>query len=432
MSDTSATLKDMDIAPDIALAERLFAELRDRTSDTRGVTRMSYGPGEEIAHAILRREAEALKLAVETDAACNQYLTLPGQTDAPRIVIGSHLDSVPKGGNFDGAAGVLMGLSVLSGIVAAGRVPPRPITVMAIRAEESAWFSASYIGSRAAFGQLKAQELDTVVRAGDGVTLGEAITMAGGNVNEVAAGGGHWAPDDVGVFLEPHIEQGPVLATKGMPLGIVSDIRGSLRYRHAVCHGAYAHSGTTPRLARRDSVLAVSALVIGLEQLWRQFEAQGRDLTVTVGETATDPEESSFSKVAGLVRFSLDIRSNARATLDEFEIELEVLTTSIEKDRNVRFEFGTRTSTAPASMHPAVIAGLRHAADEVRQPVPEMPCGAGHDAATFADLGIPTGMLFLRNTNGSHNPDEHMDIIDFGAGAAILMRFCLSPPDIPQ
>ena len=432
MSDTSAALEDRDIAPDIALAVRLFGELRDRTADTRGVTRMSYGPGEEIAHAILRREAEALKLAVETDAACNQYLTLQGQTNTPGIVIGSHLDSVPNGGNFDGAAGVLMGLSVLSGIVGAGRVPPRPITVMAIRAEESAWFSASYIGSRAAFGQLKAQELDTVVRAGDGVTLGEAITKAGGNIHDVAAGGGHWAPDDVGVFLEPHIEQGPVLATKGMPLGIVSDIRGSLRYRHAVCHGAYAHSGTTPRLARRDAVLAVSALVIGVEQLWRQFEAQGKDLTVTVGEIATDPKEGSFSKVAGLARFSLDIRSNSGATLDEFAFELEVLTASIEKDRNVSFEFGTRTSTTPAGMHPAVIAGLRQAAEEASQPVLEMPCGAGHDAATFAGLGIPTGMLFLRNTNGSHNPDEHMDIDDFGIGAAVLMRFCLSPPDIPK
>ena len=124
MNDPSPAHGNSALLPDIALAERLFTELRDRTSDTRGVTRMSYGPGEEIAHAIVRREAEALGLAVDTDAACNQYVTLPGQSDAPGIVIGSHLDSVPLGGNFDGAAGVLMGLSVLSGLVAAGRVPP--------------------------------------------------------------------------------------------------------------------------------------------------------------------------------------------------------------------------------------------------------------------------------------------------------------------
>lgn len=432
MNDPSPALESTEIPPDISLAERLFTELRHQTSDTRGVTRMSYGPGEEIAHAIVRREAEALGLGTETDAACNQYLTLPGQTDAPGIVIGSHLDSVPKGGNFDGAAGVLMGLSVLSGLVAAGRAPPRPITVMAIRAEESAWFSASYIGSRAAFGRLTAQELDTVVRAGDGVTLRQAIASAGGHVDDVALGGGHWDPEDVAVFLEPHIEQGPVLALKDMPLGIVTDIRGSLRFRRAVCRGAYAHSGTTPRKVRRDAVLAVSELVVELDRLWRQFQARGKDLTVTVGEIATDPEEASFSKVAGLVRFSLDIRSNSLASLDEFAIELKSTAASIESDRNVSFDFGPRTSTTPASMHPAVIAGLRQSAGEARQPVLDMPCGAGHDAATFAALGVPTGMLLLRNENGSHNPDEHMDINDFRAGAEVLMRFCLSPPDIPK
>lgn len=432
MNDPSLAPERTDIPPDIALAERLFTELRQQTSDTRGITRMSYGPGEEIAHAIVRREAEALGLGTETDAACNQYMTLPGTTNAPGIVIGSHLDSVPKGGNFDGAAGVLMGLSVISGLVAAGRVPPWPITVMAIRAEESAWFPASYIGSRAAFGRLTAKELDTVVRAGDGVTLRQAIETAGGQVDDVALGGGHLAPEDVAVFLEPHIEQGPVLALKDMPLGIVTDIRGSLRFRRAVCRGAYAHSGTTPREVRRDAVLAVSELVAELDRLWRRFQEKAMDLTVTVGEISTDPEEASFSKVAGLVRFSLDVRSNSIASLDEFAIALKAMAATIERDRNVSFDFGPRTSTTPARMHPAVIAGLRQAADEARQPVLDMPCGAGHDAATFAGLGVPTGMLLLRNENGSHNPHEHMDISDFSVGAEVLMRFCLSPPEIPK
>ncbi|MDG2405217.1 MAG: hydantoinase/carbamoylase family amidase [Paracoccaceae bacterium] len=432
MNDPSPARDNMDILPDIALAERLFVELRNRTSDTRGVTRTSYGTGEHVAHAIVRREAEALGLVIETDPACNQYITLPGQTDAPGIVIGSHLDSVPMGGNFDGAAGVLMGLSVISGLAAVDRVPPLSITLMAIRAEESAWFSASYIGSRAAFGRLDAQELDTVVRAGDGATLGKAIAAAGGRVDEIAAGHRHWSPDDIGVFLEPHIEQGPMLTLKGMPLGIVTDIRGSLRFRHAVCNGAYAHSGTTPREVRRDAALAVSKLVVEINQLWRQFEKQGMDLTVTVGEIATDPEEASFSKVAGLVRFSLDIRSNSRAALEEFAIELEALTVAIEKNQNVNFDFGPRTSTAPAEMHPAVVAGLRQAATTLEMPTLKMPCGAGHDAAIFASLGVSTGMLFLRNENGSHNPDEHMEMADFSAGAKVLMRFCLSPPDITK
>ncbi len=418
--------------PDVALADRLLKELQERTSDTRGVTRMSYGPGEEIAHALVRREAEALGLEVETDAARNLYMTLPGKIEAPRIVIGSHLDSVPKGGNFDGTVGVLMGLSVLSGLVEAGRPPPRTITVMAIRAEESAWFATSYVGSRASFGKLTGSELETVVRAGDGVTLGNAIVDAGGCVDDIAKGQAFWDPGDVSIFLEPHIEQGPLLSWKGTPLGIVTDIRGSLRFRSATCTGEYAHSGTTPHEARRDAVRAVSTLVVELDTLWQRLEKEGQDLTATVGQFETDTNEASFSKVAGLVRFSIDMRSNSDATLVGCVEELEKLIDRISNECGVTFDLGARTSTVPARMDPAVIAGLKEAAGSALQPVLEMPCGAGHDAATFASLGIPTGMLLIRNENGSHNPDEYMDMADFSAGADVLTEFCLSPQDFPR
>jgi len=432
MTDLSKANDTDTIKPDIALAERLFTEFYTRTSDVRGVTRISYGLGENIAHSIIRREAEALGLAIKSDPACNQYITLPGQSDGPEIVIGSHLDSVPMGGNFDGAAGVLMGLSIISGFVSSRRLPILPITLMVIRAEESAWFAASYIGSRASFGQLSAQELETVIRAGDGEKLGDAIQAAGGCISEIAKGYSHWSPGDIALFLEPHIEQGPILAQKNIPLGIVTDIRGSLRFRQAICRGTYAHSGATPREARRDAALAVCKLVVEIDQLWRQFEARGKDLTVTVGEIATDPNEASFSKVAGSVRFSLDIRSNSRAILKAFAVDLQVLTRAIEKDENVIFDLGPSTSTKSAKMHSSIVSRLDQAATEIKVPILKMPCGAGHDAATFANLGVPTGMLFLRNENGSHNPDEYMSLSDFSDGAKLLMRFCMQPPDIAK
>ena len=432
MTDLSKANDTDTIKPDIALAERLFTEFYTRTSDVRGVTRISYGLGENIAHSIIRREAEALGLAIKSDPACNQYITLPGQSDGPEIVIGSHLDSVPMGGNFDGAAGVLMGLSIISGFVSSRRLPILPITLMVIRAEESAWFAASYIGSRASFGQLSAQELETVIRAGDGEKLGDAIQAAGGCISEIAKGYSHWSPGDIALFLEPHIEQGPILAQKNIPLGIVTDIRGSLRFRQAICRGTYAHSGATPREARRDAALAVCKLVVEIDQLWRQFEARGKDLTVTVGEIATDPNEASFSKVAGSVRFSLDIRSNSRAILKAFAVDLQVLTRAIEKDENVIFDLGPRTSTKSAKMHSSIVSRLDQAATEIKVPILKMPCGAGHDAATFANLGVPTGMLFVRNENGSHNPDEYMNLSDFSDGAKLLMRFCMQPPNIAK
>ena len=268
-----------------------------------------------------------------------------------------------------------------------------------------------------------------MLRASDGVSLGQAVMDAGGNIKDIKAGLPHWQAQDIGVFLEPHIEQGPVLSLEDIPLGIVTEIRGSLRHREACCYGTYAHSGTTPHGARTDAVRAVSSLVVDLDRLWQNYEDQGHDLTVTVGQFSTDPIEASFSKVAGFVAFSLDIRSSSEATLEGFSAELEGRISEIEAEMGVRFELGLRTSSKPARMDPLVIEQLRKAGNSVQQSAREMPCGAGHDAATFANLGVPTGMLFLRNENGSHNPDEHMDMSDFSAGADLVLEFCLSLPD---
>lgn len=415
--------------PDISLAERLFAEFRDRTADSVGVTRMSYGPGEQVAHDIVRREADALGLTVETDAACNLYATLAGAADGPRLVIGSHLDSVPRGGNFDGAAGVLMGLSVVSGLVATGIVPPMPVTVMAIRAEESAWFATSYIGSRAALGRLPAEDIDTVIRDGDAMLLRDAIKGCGGDPHAVAEGPAFLDPASLSAFIEPHIEQGPSLIAEDRPVGLVTHIRGSIRHRAALCYGAYAHSGTTPQDARQDAVRAVSHLVVDLDQLWTRMRQDGHDLTVTVGQFETDPSEASFSKVSGKVRFSLDIRSNAAATLERISEELKRLVLHIETKQNVRFDLGPRTGSTPVAMDARVTDRLNAAAAACGVDAIRMPCGAGHDAAAFAAAGVPTGMLFIRNRNGSHNPDEDMAITDFGAAAEVLMRYCLAPDE---
>ncbi|HET9019015.1 MAG TPA: M20/M25/M40 family metallo-hydrolase, partial [Acetobacteraceae bacterium] len=148
------------VLPDLALASRLFDALRAATFDGVGITREAYGPGERIAHAIVRAEAEAETLGLDcaTDAAGNLLMTLPGaDRAAPVVVIGSHLDSVRQGGNFDGAAGVLAGLAAVAGVRRAGLRPARDVTVLAVRAEESgSWFPTSFPGSRAALGRLPA------------------------------------------------------------------------------------------------------------------------------------------------------------------------------------------------------------------------------------------------------------------------------------
>ena len=414
--------------PDIALAASLFDELAMRTGDGEGISRPSFGEGEQIAHDLVRRAGERLGLQVETDAACNLYLTLPGRKSEDRIMIGSHLDSVPQGGNFDGAAGVLCGLSVIAGLAGAGERPGRDITVMAIRAEESTWFASSYIGSRAAFGLLESTELDDVRRASDGMKLGEAISAAGGDVKQLHAGKQQLDPAGIGLYIEPHIEQGPYLVKVNKPVGIVSGIRGSFRYRNASCIGSYGHSGATPRHLRRDAVRASAALVMGMDEVWDRAERDDDDLSITFGKLATDPVEHAFSKVAGRVDFSLDVRSLFPEILEQATFELTRLVEQLSRQHSVRFELGPRTGTHPAMMDGKVVAAMEAACSAEGVPSVTLPSGAGHDAAVFAGMDVPTGMLFIRNENGSHNPKESMEMDDFAAAARVLMRICLEPP----
>jgi len=420
---------DLMVAADIHLAERLFDALRTGTGSADGICRASYGEGEAIAHALVQKVAHALGLAITRDAALNLYVTLHGVERGPGIVVGSHLDSVPRGGNFDGAAGVLMGLAVQAGFVHAKKRPKRDIIVMVIRAEESTWFNASYIGSRAALGQLGAEELDSVIRSDNGRTLGDHIAVAGGDVAALRKGIAFLDHAIISAFIEPHIEQGPDLSDKNLPIGIVTGIRGSSRYRTARCVGSYAHSGATPRHLRKDAVASCAALLVRVNALWAEFEARGEDLTVTVGQMMTDEAEHAFSKVSGLVSFSLDMRSQSNATLEDFHSGLMAIALDVEREHGVTFDWGQVSGSQAAIMDQRIVLALSDAARAIGLEAPAMPCGAGHDAAVFANLGIPTGMIFIRNQNGSHNPDEAMDMADFTAGAEVLLRFCLDWPE---
>lgn len=416
------------LAPvDIGLAERLFEELRQRTGTNRGITRASYGLGEQIAHDMVRREARTLGLEITMDPGCNLYMTMKGREDGPAIFIGSHIDSVPMGGNFDGAAGVLLGLSVLSGYARARIRPPRDVTVMVIRAEESTWFGASYIGSRAAFGLLSGEELDKVKRSSDQIALGSAIDAAGGDTAFLRAGKPFLDPARIAMFIEPHIEQGPVLVERGIPVGIVTGIRGSFRYRDAKCIGVYAHSGATPRDFRQDAVRAAAALVMELDAAWMRLQKDGADLVVTFGQFYTDASEAAFSKIAGRLNFALDVRSQEPETLERMKVVVAETVARIEAEHNVRFELGRLSGSSAAKMDPGVVNALCALATEHGIEAETMACGAGHDAAVFAGAGVPTGMVFIRNANGSHNPDEHMDMADFEEAARLVSALCLAP-----
>ena len=411
------------LTPDVELAEKLFADLRARSFDGVGITREAYGPGERMAHALVKEAAEAIGLESRVDPIGNLFLTLPG-TDraAKRVILGSHLDSVPQGGNFDGAAGVLAGLAAVAGMKRAGFTPARDITVMGIRAEEAgAWFPTSYPGSRGALGLLPAADL-AVRRMDNGVPLREAMRAEGFDPGFVERGEKSIGPDSVAAYLEVHIEQGPVLDAEEIPVGIVTGIPGSRRLRAGRVLGEYNHSGGTPRKYRRDAAIALADLAVALDDAWCRLEAQGHRMVCTFCTLATTAE-AGFTKIPGEATFMLDVRA---VNLHSCDLLFEVLyakVAEIEARRGVTFDLGPEGGSRPSLMDAGIQAGLQRAAEALGIPALVMASGGGHDAAAFAQAGIPAGMLFVRNQHGSHNPHEAMRMDDFGKACAVAQRF---------
>jgi N-carbamoyl-L-amino-acid hydrolase len=417
---------------DLGRASRFARQLLDRiaadSADPPGVTRAAYQEGERLAFARVAEAAKDWADDIRFDAAGNQFVRLAGEDGGGAIEIGSHLDSVPHGGNFDGAAGVVLGLALQSALAAAARRPPFDLVVVCLRAEESCWFPHSYIGSKTALGALGPAALD-VRHSRTGRTLAEHMLQEGFDPAAVRRGERLIEPQKIVAHIEPHIEQGPLLLSENLPLGIVTGIRGSFRYRSVRLIGDYAHSGATPRHLRRDAVVAAARLVAAMEALWDELEKAGRDVAVTFGEFGTDPASHSFSKVAGEVRLSIDVRSQDSDTLDGVRRRLEEAAEAIARETGVAVELGAISGAAPASMSRPLNDMLAEACGAAHAPFRFLPSGAGHDAATYAQAGVPTAMLFIRSENGSHNPAERMDMADFDRALAVLAALMEMPKE---
>jgi N-carbamoyl-L-amino-acid hydrolase len=414
-----------------ALAADIFSELKRISFDGVGITRESFGPLENAAQEIIARVAAQNGLGIGHDRARNLIVTLPGrEPDAPFMATGSHLDSVPRGGNYDGAAGVIAGLLALIYLKRQNVTPARTIKVIALRGEESAWFGKSWIGSHALFGLLTERDLARP-RYDNQRPLRAYLEDVGADVPAIARGEQLLDPQAVAAFIEVHIEQGPVLEASGLPVGIVTGIYGNLRHMSISCRGEAAHAGATPRSLRRDAVVAVAALIMRMDGHWQRWLADGRQLAITHGIIGTDPAEHAISRVPGTARFSVEIRAGDQATLGGFYALLQSEAASIARERTVEFAFDEAIVNRPAPMHPQWIARLEQLCADEDVPRMRLPSGAGHDAAVFAHAGIPTAMLFIRNAHGSHNPAEHMEMEDFLKAARVLTRaLCLAP--IPE
>jgi N-carbamoyl-L-amino-acid hydrolase len=385
-----------------------------------GFTRPSYSDEESAAHRVIEDEAQALGLAVSRDAAGNLFARLRGR-DAQRrpLFVGSHLDTVGQGGAWDGTAGVAGAMALVAGLVRDGVTPASDIVVTVTRAEESVWFPGSYIGSRGAVGRLGADDL-ALCRSDSGETLAEHMRRQGLDPEAAVAAPG--LPP--ARFVEFHIEQGPVLERRGLPFALVGAVRGGLRYRTARIHGIWAHSGGAPREGRADTVFAFSDLVQALDRLWAERLAAGDDLAVTFGIVDAASPVHAMAKVPGRLGFCLDLRSGEAAVLEDVNRALLDIVAGIEAARpGIRFDLGPISRSAPARLSAGLVAGLDRAARAAGHRPPHLLSGGGHDAAAFAAAGWDSAMIFLRNWNGSHCPEEGMDPADLAAAVGVLDRF---------
>ena len=412
---------------DLEIARYLFDEVAARTRDVQGVSRPAFSTIETETLRFLEEFARKEGLAVWYDAGLNANFSLPCDRDAERyVVVGSHVDSVPFGGNFDGLAGVVAGLVCLLRAHRRGERFAKPVHVLAMRGEESAWFGPCYIGSKVLTGTLLDAELNARHK-GDGRTLEAHMADTGLPVDRIRTHVPLVDLSRIEAYLELHIELGPLLIGKSIPAAVVSGIRGNFRHRNVRCIGEAGHSGAVPRAFRRDPVLAMADLLVRLDESWSTILNMGDDLVLTSGMVGTDPANHAMSRIPDEISFSLDVRSQSAKTLDDMRRLLHAEMRQVEKERKVRFELDDEMRVEPALCDPALVEGLKAAMERIGQEPFVMPSGGGHDAAVFSAAGVPSAMVFVRNSNGSHNPDEAMELADFLAATDIVHEFLLRP-----
>ena len=384
--------------------ERRMTELARIGGTGTAVSRLGLSADEQRARDLVGAWLSAKGAQLRRDAAANLFARFDGEGAA--ILVGSHLDSVPEGGRFDGALGVLCAVEALESLVEGKARLRRPVEVVAWADEEGARFGVGLFGSAAAFGRLPRGIGDR--RDRDGVSIAEALRALGETGDPAVA---RRDPAQLAAYLELHIEQGPRLERAGLPLGVVSDIVGIYHARVTV-EGRADHAGATVMTARADALAAASEIVLAVERI-----ARGRpDAVGTVGEIAVRPGAKNV--IPGECVFSLDLR----AARDHDELVREVLAsvTGVARSRGVAASIDELARIPVTSLDPKIRDVLGRSTKSVGVDAPELVSGAGHDAQNPALSGVPTGMIFVRSTGGSHTPREFASVDDAALGAQAL------------
>ena len=391
------------------LWRRLMAMAEIGATANGGVNRPTLSPADNESRRLMLDWAKPLGLEASIDEVANLYLGRPGSDpEAAPVLIGSHLDSQPTGGKFDGAYGVLAALEALEAIAEAGIETRRPIEVVAWTNEEGSRFSPGAMGSSvfADVGDIGAV-LDVTDPSGTVLKDALATTLAAVPVPQRKSGS--MTPY---CYLEAHIEQGPVLEERKVPIGVVSGIQG-MRGLNITVTGEEAHAGTTPRRSRKDAFASTVAIISALEEL----TADDDDiLRFTVGRCDVLP--GSPNTVPGCVHFTIDLRHPFNDILRSIGDQIHTLAKEIGAPCHV--EVSNISFVAPTKFDQNIMAVVGSAADRLDYSHITMPSGAGHDAMHLSNI-CRTGMIFIPCLHGiSHNEAESATAEDLAAGTRVL------------
>jgi len=384
------------------LAEDVIARCQNLASfseDAGGTRRTFLSPPMRDCHREVSSWMKALGMNVSVDAVGNLRGFLAGTSPtAPRILIGSHLDTVPNAGAFDGILGVLLAVGLAESLE--GRKLPFAIEIIGFSEEEGVRFGVPFIGSRALVGRVDEELLGR--KDERGISVRQAIQDFGLNPNEISKAA---LRDDVLGYIEFHIEQGPVLETLGRPLGVVEAIVGQNRLEFTFS-GQANHAGTTPMNLRHDALAATAEWIVAVENQAKQTPG----IVATVGFVEAKPGATNV--IAGEARATLDIRTASDRARTEALDELIRQAESIASRRAVRVKWRTLLAQNAVAMDSFVTEQIEHAMRKTGCEPHRMASGAGHDAMVLADK-IPAAMIFLRTPGGiSHDPAESVHLDD--------------------
>jgi len=376
-----------------------------------GVTRSTFSPEYQGAVTYVVEELKKIGAGVSICRAGNIRGRIPGSgEDGPAIMMGSHLDTVVHGGQFDGVVGVVTALEAARIIVEDKIAHQLPIDVVIFAEEEGSRFGRGLLGSSIWTGQLETEQIESI-KDDRGVSYQEAMSQAGLKLDDH----GKLKPRDIRAMLEVHIEQGAVLEKRGHRIGLVEAIAG-IRQLNITIIGTADHAGTTPMEGRLDPLQTAARIIIAVDKIARNT---GPNTVATVGRITCEPAQVNV--IPGLVRFSIDVRDSNKIMLASAVTAINQTVKEICAERGLLFEIVQLSEAEPVTLSKSIIDLLEEKAREKKVAPYKMVSGAGHDTALIAEL-TEAGMIFVPSRDGlSHCPQEFTRLEDIALGCEILL-----------